>query len=45
MMTRAETLTMISRVVVVRHIGGLFCVMDPMVSHFNNLSSLHPWES
>ena len=31
---------MISRVVVVRHLGGLLCAVGPMVSFFN-LSSLH----
>ena len=35
---------MISRVVVVRHLGGLLCAVGPMVSLFE-LSSLHPWES
>ena len=35
---------MISRVVIVRHLGGLPCSVGPMVSPFN-LSSLHPWES
>ena len=44
MMTRAGTHTMISRVVVVRPLGGLLCAVDPMVFLFN-LSSLHPWES
>ena len=42
-MTREGTFTMISRVVVVRHLGGLLCAVSPMVSLFN-LSSLHPWE-
>ena len=44
MMTRAGTFTMVSRVIVVRHLGGLLCAVAPMVSLFN-LSSLHPWES
>ena len=35
---------MISRVVVVRHLRGLFFAVGPMLSLFN-LSSLHPWES
>ena len=35
------TFTMISRVVVVRHLGGLLCAVGPMVSLFN-LFSLHP---
>ena len=35
---------MISRVVVVGHLGGLLCAVGPMFSLFN-LSSLHPWES
>ena len=43
-MTGAGTFTMISRVVVVRHLGGLLCAVGPMVSVIN-LSSLHPWES
>ena len=41
MMTKEGTFTMISRVVVVRHLGGLFCAVGPMVSLFK-LSSLHP---
>ena len=41
MMTKEGTFTMISRVVVVRHLGGLLCAVGPMVSLFN-LSSLHP---
>ena len=44
MMTRAGTFTMLSRVVVVRHLGELRCAVGPMVSLFN-LSSLHPWGS
>ena len=44
MMTKEGTFTMISRVVFVRHLGGLLCVVGPMVSLFN-LSSLHPWGS
>ena len=43
-MTEAGTFTMISRVVVIRHFGGLLCAVGPTVSPFN-LSSLHPWES
>ena len=43
-MTKEGTFTMISRVVVVRHLGGLLCSAGPMVSLFN-LSSLHPWGS
>ena len=43
-MTGAATFTMISRVVVVRHLGGLLCAVCLMFSLFN-LSSLHPWES
>ena len=42
MMTREGKFTMTSRVVVVRHLGGLLCDVGPMVSLFN-LSSLHPW--
>ena len=41
MMTKEGTFTMISRVVVVRHLGGLLCAVGPMVLLFN-LSSLHP---
>ena len=44
MMTGAGTHTMISRVVVVRHLGELLCAVDPMVPLFN-LSSLHSRES
>ena len=44
MITKEGTFTMISRVVVVRHLGGLLCAVDPMVSLFS-LSSLHPWGS
>ena len=44
MMTRAGTFTMISRVVVLRHLGGLLCAVGRMVSLFN-LFSLHPWGS
>ena len=43
-MTRAGIFTMISRVVVVRYLGGLLCAVGPMASLFN-LSSLHPSES
>ena len=43
-MTGAGTFIMISRVVVVRYLGGLLCAVGPMSSLFN-LSSLHPWES
>ena len=42
--TRVGTFTMISRVVVVRHLGGLLCAVGLTVSLFN-LSSLYPWES
>ena len=41
MMTKEGTFTMISRVVVVRHLGRLLCAVGPMVSLFN-LLSLHP---
>ena len=41
MMTKEGTFTMISRVVVVRHLGGLLCAVGPMFFFFN-LSSLHP---
>ena len=34
MMTMEGTFTMISRVVVVRHLGGLLCAVGPMVSFF-----------
>ena len=44
MMTKEGIFTMISHVVVVRHLGGLLCAVGPMVSLFN-LSSLHPWGS
>ena len=44
MMTKEGTFTMISRVVVVRHLGGMLCAVGPMVSLLN-LSSLHPWGS
>ena len=44
MMTKEGTFTMISRVVIVRHLGGLLCPVGRMVSLFN-LSSLHPWGS
>ena len=30
-MTKEGTFTIISRVVVVRHLGGLFCAVGPMV--------------
>ena len=40
-MTEAGTFTMILRVGVVRHFGGLLCAVGPTVSLFN-LSSLHP---
>ena len=43
-MTREGTFTMISRVVVVRHLGGLLCAVGPIVSLFY-LSSLHLRES
>ena len=43
-MTRVGTFTMISRVVVVRHLEGLHCAVGPIVSHFN-LSSLRPKDS
>ena len=43
-MSKKATFTMISRVVVVRHPGGLFCAVGPMVSLLNR-SSLHPWGS
>ena len=43
-MTGAGTFTNISRVVVVRHLGGLLRAVGPMVFLFN-LSSLGPWES
>ena len=43
-MTKEATFTTISRVVVVRHPGGLLCAVGPMVS-FLNRSSLHPWGS
>ena len=44
-MTGAGTHTMISRVVIVRHLGGLLCAtVGPMVSLLN-FFSLHPWES
>ena len=33
-MTKEGTFTMISRVVVVRHLGGLLCAVGPMVSLF-----------
>ena len=36
-MTRAGTFTIISRVVVVRHLGGLLCAVGPMVSLLNVL--------
>ena len=36
--------TMISRVVVVRHLGGLFGAVSSICSLINN-SSLHPWQS
>ena len=41
MRTKEGTFTMITRVVVVRHLGGLLCAVGPMVSLFD-LSSLHP---
>ena len=44
MMTKEGTVTMISREVVVRNLGGLLCAVGPMVLLFN-LSSLHPWGS
>ena len=44
MMTKEATFTIISLVVVVRHLGGLLCALGSMVSLFN-LSSLHPWGS
>ena len=34
MMTKEGTFTMISRAVVVRHLGGLLCAVGPMVSLF-----------
>ena len=34
MMTKEGTFKMISRVVVVRHLGGLLCAVGPMVSLF-----------
>ena len=34
MMTKEGTFTMISRVVVVRHLGGLLCAVGPMVLLF-----------
>ena len=34
MMTKEGTFTMISRVVVVRHLGGLLYAVGPMVSLF-----------
>ena len=40
-MTREGNFTIVSRVVVVRHLRGLLCAVGPMVSLFN-LSSLHP---
>ena len=43
-MTKEGTFTMISRVVVVRHLGKLLCAVGPMISLFK-LSSLHPWGS
>ena len=43
-MSKEGTFTMISRVVVVRHLGGLLCAVGPMVS-LVNLSSLHTWGS
>ena len=42
-MNEAGTFTTIPRVVVIRHFGGLFCGVGPIVSVFN-LSSLRPWE-
>ena len=33
-MTKAGTFTIISRVVVVSHLGGLLCAVGPMVSLF-----------
>ena len=44
MKTKEGIFTMILRVVVVRHLAGLLCAVDPMVSLFK-LSSLHPWGS
>ena len=44
MMTKEGTFTMISRVIVVRHLGELLCAVGPRVSLFK-LSSLHPWGS
>ena len=43
-MAKEGTFTMVSRVVVVRRLGGLLCAVGPMISLFN-LSSLHPWGS
>ena len=43
-MTGAGIFTMVLRVVVIRHFGGLLCAVGPMVSLYN-LSSLHPRES
>ena len=43
-MTGVGVFTMISRVVVVRRLGGLLCAVGPIVSLFN-LSSLRPSES
>ena len=43
-MTKEGIFTIISRAVVVRHLGGLLCAVGPMVSLFN-LSWLHPWGS
>ena len=40
-MTKEGIFTMISRVAVVRHLGGMLCAVGPMVFLFN-LSSLHP---
>ena len=41
MMAKEGTFTMISRVVVIRHLGGLLCAVGLMVFLFN-LLSLHP---
>ena len=43
-MSKEAIFTVISRVVVVRHPGGLFCAVGAMVSLLNR-SSLHPWGS
>ena len=45
MMAKEGTFTMISRVVVIRYLGGLLSAVGPPMVSPSNLSSLHPWGS